>query len=173
MGGGELFDRICEKESYSEKEAANTLKPVVDALKFIHSQGIAHRDIKPENLLYLDESDDSIVKLADFGMAKINDDKDKLMSTVCGTPAYLAPEVIMNQKYGEACDIWSLGVVLYVMLCGYPPFDSENNEENMKNIKEGRYAFASPDWDNVSDQGNIFADSSQGFGQKNAHSRSP
>lgn len=85
-------------------------------------------------------------------MARILDDKHQLMTSVCGTPAYMAPEVLMNQKYDVNCDVWSLGVVLYVMLCGYPPFDSDSNEENMNNIKAGKYSFPSPDWDNVSDQ---------------------
>lgn len=88
-------------------------------------------------------------------MAKILGDKTQLMSTVCGTPAYLAPEVLQNQKYDVACDIWSLGVVLYVMLCGYPPFDSESNEENMRNITSGTFQFNSPDWDKVSAKGSI------------------
>lgn len=84
-------------------------------------------------------------------MAKVLDNNTQLMSTVCGTPAYLAPEVLLNQKYDCSCDIWSLGIVLYVMLCGYPPFDSDKNEENIENIKNGKYDFASPDWDEISE----------------------
>lgn len=151
MNGGELYDRICDKEQFTETEAASVLRPLVDALKYCHSQGVAHRDIKPENLLFEEEGDHSLIKVADFGMAKIVDNSTNVMSTVCGTQAYLAPEVISNQKYDFACDIWSLGVVLYVMLCGYPPFDSDSNEENTKNIKGGIFSFPSPDWDNVSE----------------------
>ncbi len=103
----------------------------------------------------MDETDQSIVKVSDFGMAKVLDNRTHLMSTVCGTPAYLAPEVIMNMKYDCTCDIWSLGVVLYVMLCGYPPFDSESNEENLKNVTSGNFSFPSPDWDQVSEQGTL------------------
>lgn len=102
-------------------------------------------------MLYEGEDDYSIVKVMDFGMARILDSNNQLMTSVCGTPAYMAPEVIMNEKYDISCDIWSLGIVLYVMLCGYPPFDAESNEENMNNIKSGNFKFPSPDWDNVSD----------------------
>lgn len=108
---------------------------------------------KPENILYEEEDDTSIIKLTDFGMAKIVDSNKGVMSTVCGTQAYLAPEVLNNEKYDTACDIWSLGVVLYVMLCGYPPFDSESNEENLANIKAGKFEYASPDWDNITANG--------------------
>lgn len=93
------------------------------------------------------------MKICDFGVAKILEDKEATMSTNCGTLAYQAPEVIQGQKYDSACDIWSIGIVLYVMLCGYSPFDSDDNTENRNNILAGNYTFASPDWDNVSEQG--------------------
>jgi len=151
MNGGELYERICDKEQFSEAEACNVMQSIIDALKYCHSQGVAHRDIKPENLLYEEEGEHSIIKLADFGMAKIVDTHaTRGMSTVCGTAAYTAPEVMENQKYGFACDVWSMGCVLYVMLCGSHPFDSDSNEENEKSIKMGILAFPSPDWDNVS-----------------------
>lgn len=95
------------------------------------------------------------MKVSDFGMAKVLDSRTQLMSTICGTPAYTAPEVFLGQKYDCSCDIWSLGVVLYVMLCGYPPFDSESNEENRKNMTEGNLEFHSPDWDEISANGRI------------------
>jgi calcium/calmodulin-dependent protein kinase I len=115
MDGGELFDRIVDKECYSENLAANTLKPIVDGIKYCHDQNIAHRDLKPENLLYLTEDDESIIKISDFGLAKLLDSPNQMMSTVCGTPSYLAPEIITGHKYTTQCDIWSLGVILYTL----------------------------------------------------------
>lgn len=150
MDGGELFDRIIEKECYSENLAANTLRPIVDGIKYCHDLNIAHRDLKPENLLYLSEDDESIIKISDFGLAKLLDSSDKMMSTVCGTPSYLAPEIISGNKYTTQCDIWSIGVILYLLLCGYPPFSDDDNAQMMKAIKSGDVRFPSPDWDNVS-----------------------
>lgn len=152
MNGGELFDMIVEKECYSEMEAARAFRPVVDAIRYCHSKGIVHRDLKPENLLYLDENLDSTIKVSDFGLARILDSKSQLMSTMCGTPAYLAPEIIKNERYGPACDCWSLGVILYVILCGYPPFGDEANEEMFCKIKEASIDFPSPEWDEISDE---------------------
>lgn len=111
--------------------------------------------MQPENLLYEEEENESLVKICDFGVAKVLEDKQQLMSTYCGTHGYQAPEILKNQKYDCACDIWSLGIVVYVMLCGYPPFDSESNEENHKNIVAGKFKFPSPDWDKVSDKGTL------------------
>lgn len=153
MVGGELFDMIVEKECYSEQEAAKAFRPIVDAIRYCHSKGIVHRDLKPENLLYLEENPDSTIKVSDFGLARVLDSKSQLMSTVCGTPAYLAPEILKNEKYGPSCDCWSLGVILYVILCGYPPFGDEANDEMFQKIKNGEVSFPSPEWDEISDNG--------------------
>lgn len=149
MTGGELFDRIVEKEHYSEKEAADTIRPIVDAMRYCHSMGIAHRDLKPENLLYATTDPNSIIKITDFGLAKvINND---LMTTACGTPGYVAPEILIGKGYDIAVDYWSIGVIIYVMLCGFPPFFEDSNEKLFDAIKQGEYDFPSPQWDEISD----------------------
>jgi len=149
MTGGELFDRIVEKEHYSEKEAADTIRPIVDAMRYCHSMGIAHRDLKPENLLYATTDPNSIIKITDFGLAKvINND---LMTTACGTPGYVAPEILTGKGYDIAVDYWSIGVIIYVMLCGFPPFFEDSNEKLFDAIKKGEYEFPSPQWDEISD----------------------
>ena len=114
MSGGELFDRIVEKDHYSEQEACNTILPVIDALKYCHSMGIVHRDLKPENLLYTTPDPSAIIKVADFGLARFYD--DDIMTTACGTPGYVAPEILTGRGYGLEVDYWSVGVILYIML---------------------------------------------------------
>jgi calcium/calmodulin-dependent protein kinase I len=112
LTGGELFDRIVKKGSYSEKEASEVIKSVVSALQYLHDNGIVHRDLKPENLIYLGSSDDSAIKITDFGLAKYRGSagsKGADMTTACGTPGYVAPEVLKNEPYGKAVDLWSLG----------------------------------------------------------------
>jgi len=127
MSGGELFDRIVEKESYTEKEAAETIRPIVDAIRYCHEQGIIHRDLKPENLLYESSDEKAIIKISDFGLARFV--QGELATTACGTPGYVAPEIVAGQGYGKEVDYWSIGIILYIMLCGFPPFYEENNKE--------------------------------------------
>eukprot|EP00831_Metopus_contortus_P024172 TRINITY_DN2112_c0_g2_i2.p1 TRINITY_DN2112_c0_g2~~TRINITY_DN2112_c0_g2_i2.p1 ORF type:complete len:274 (-),score=43.92 TRINITY_DN2112_c0_g2_i2:155-976(-) len=149
MSGGKLFDRIVEKEQYSEKEAADTIRPIVDAIKYCHTLGIVHRDLKPENLLYATTDEKSAIKVSDFGLARfMNQD---LMMTTCGTPGYVAPEILHQKGYGKAVDFWSIGVILYILLCGFPPFYAENNSDLFEIIKKGEYDFPSPYWDMISD----------------------
>ena len=113
LAGGELFDRIVEKEHYSEKEAADTIRPIVDAIRYCHSLGIIHRDLKPENLLYLTTEENSIIKVTDFGLARFVE--NELATTACGTPNYVAPEIINGQGYNKEVDYWSIGVIIYIM----------------------------------------------------------
>jgi len=133
MTGGELFDRIVEKEHYSEKEASDTLKPLVDAIRYCHNMDIIHRDLKPENLLYGSKEDSSIIKISDFGLARFI--QGELATTACGTPGYVAPEILLGKGYGREVDYWSIGVILYIMLCGFPPFFEENNQKLFEMIK--------------------------------------
>lgn len=110
--------------------------------------GVVHRDLKPENLLYTSPEPDAIVKISDFGLAKVI--SNDLMTTACGTPGYVAPEILHGQGYDMGVDYWSIGVIMYVLLCGYPPFYEESNEKLFEVIKAGAIEFASPHWDNIS-----------------------
>ena len=153
MSGGELFDRIVEYEHYTEKQAAESFIPIVDAVRYCHSLGIVHRDLKPENLLYANGEDNALIKVSDFGLAKflIPKTQEKLF-TACGTPSYVAPEIISSLGYDNKVDCWSLGVILYVMLCGFPPFYADDNNTLFNLIKGSSYDFPSPYWDSVSDK---------------------
>ena len=149
--GGELFDRIVAKSSYTEREAANTIYTLCDALGHLHNLKIVHRDLKPENILYQSPADDAPIKVADFGLARMVSSTD-MMKTACGTPGYVAPEILNNKGYdSSAVDMWSTGVILYILLCGFPPFYEEELPALFDSILHARYDFPSPWWDNVSD----------------------
>jgi len=149
--GGELFDRIVEKGSYTEKMAADTIFTLCDALDCLHQKKIVHRDLKPENILYSDTTDKAVIKVADFGLARMVSDND-IMKTACGTPGYVAPEILNNKGYdSSAVDLWSTGVILYILLCGFPPFYEEELPALFDSILNARYDFPSPWWDKVSD----------------------
>jgi len=149
--GGELFDRIVSKEHYTEKEAATTMATLCDALKYLHDLKIVHRDLKPENLLYSSPADDADIKIADFGLARQLNAGD-VMKTACGTPGYVAPEILQNKGYSSgAVDLWSAGVILYILLCGFPPFYEEELPALFDQILNARYDFPSPWWDNVTE----------------------
>lgn len=149
--GGELFDRIVEKGSYSEKDAALLVRDIASACMYLHSKKIVHRDLKPENLLYESKAPDAKIKLADFGLSTLVAEED-MLKTACGTPGYVAPEVLSNKGYGAAVDIWSVGVILYILLCGFPPFYEENTAKLFDQIMNARYDFPSPYWDDISEQ---------------------
>lgn len=140
MRGGELLDRIITRKFYSEKNAAEVIRDVARALEYCHARNIAHRDVKPENLLLVSE-DSETVKLADFGFAKVRVAKDSL-NTACGTPGYAAPELLTRKRqknYTLKVDLWSLGIVLYILLCGFPPFHDENTAKLYRKITKGAY----------------------------------
>ena len=161
--GGELFDRILTKmdsgKMYSEKEAAIIFKQLMSAISYCHSQGICHRDLKPENILFLSKDENSPIKVIDFGLSKIFGEiapihhnkkrKKKIMETRVGTAYYVSPEVL-NGKYDEECDIWSAGVILYIMLSGDPPFNGENDNEIYRNIIKKKFTFPDEEWKNIS-----------------------
>jgi calcium/calmodulin-dependent protein kinase I len=151
LTGGELFDRIVAKGSYSEREASELIKSVTSAIQYLHSIGVVHRDLKPENLIYASPKPDSPIKITDFGLAKYRAGKMEAMTTACGTPGYVAPEVLKNEPYGPAVDLWSLGVILYILLCGFPPFYHESTAALYKQIKKGEYDFPDPYWTDISD----------------------
>lgn len=118
--GGELFERISNKGYYTEEEACDVFTQVIQAIYYCHQNSISHRDLKPENFLYLNEKEGSPLKIIDFGLSKVTI-IGHVMTTRAGTPYYVSPEVLSG-KYDKLCDIWSAGVILYLLLCGYPPF---------------------------------------------------
>lgn len=149
MCGGELFDRIVAKAYYNEKEARDTCKIILEAVKYCHQNNVAHRDLKPENLLLLSEDDDSEVKIADFGFAKRVFEPNSL-KTQCGTPGYVAPEILEGTPYDERADMWSVGVILYILLGGYPPFIEKTQRDLFRKIRKGEYEFHEEYWGTVS-----------------------
>lgn len=136
---------------YSEREARDLVKLLLEAIKYCHDSDIVHRDLKPENLLLTSKDDDASIKLADFGFAKKIEFNGEGLVTACGTPGYVAPEILEGQAYGKGVDIWSIGVITYILLCGYPPFHDDNHNALFKKIKKGKFQFDSPYWDHVSD----------------------
>ncbi|XP_077988592.1 calcium/calmodulin-dependent protein kinase type 1D-like [Glandiceps talaboti] len=156
VSGGELFDRIVEKGSYTEKDAADIIKQILEAVKYLHDVGIVHRDLKPENLLFYSPVDEAKIMISDFGLSKMDDGAGDDMSTACGTPGYVAPEVLAQKPYGKAVDLWSIGVISYILLCGYPPFFDENDSNLFAQIIKGEYEFDSPYWDDISDSAKDF-----------------
>jgi len=153
--GGELFDRIVSHGSFNEKEASYVTKQVLSGVAYLHSIGIVHRDLKPENLLCA--SRDSLeIKITDFGLSKILSTEAVSMYTACGTPSYVAPEVLQCEGYDKSVDLWSVGVIVYIILCGFPPFHHENNALLFELIMSGKFSFPDPYWTNVSAQAKDF-----------------
>lgn len=150
LSGGELFDRIIEKGQYSEKNAALLVRDVATALLYLHENNIVHRDLKPENLIYANDEENSPIKITDFGLSKYLRNEES-MTTACGTPGYVAPEILKNEKYDNRVDAWSLGVIIYILLCGFPPFYSENTTILYTKIKSGQFDFPEPYWNDISD----------------------
>mmetsp|Transcript_7977 Transcript_7977/g.11930 ORF Transcript_7977/g.11930 Transcript_7977/m.11930 type:complete len:549 (+) Transcript_7977:182-1828(+) len=149
LEGGELFDRIVEKSAYTESEAHDCCKIVFEALRYAHSKGVVHRDLKPENLLLQYKDSDSEIKIADFGFSK-KATCDHSLKTVCGTPGYVAPEILRLEKYGTKSDMWSLGVITYILIGGYPPFYADNDKELIRMTKRGNFEFHEEHWGEIS-----------------------
>lgn len=151
LEGRELLDRIVVNGCYSELQAAKALQQVASAIEYLHAKGIIHRDIKPENLIYESMAEDAILKLTDFGLsAYIDKSINGVLNTPCGTPTYVAPEILLVEPYDESVDIWSIGVLLYIVLCGYPPFTSNVRSILYQQITTGNYEYEEPFWTNVS-----------------------
>jgi len=149
VSGGDLFDAIAADIKYSETVARDMIKDLANALQYLHDRMVCHRDIKPENLLVIDHQNTKALKLADFGLAVAVREP---LFTVCGTPTYVAPEILAETGYGVKVDVWAIGVIMYILLCGYPPFSSRTNnqEELFDQILSGLFEFNSPDWDDTS-----------------------
>jgi len=152
--GGELFEGIIQNRYYPEEEASPLVGQMLGAVDYLHKHLVVHRDLKPENVLFTDKKQLAI-KIADFGESK---KCRNVLKTYCGTPDYMAPEIIKGTPYGLEVDMWAIGIITYVLLCGYPTFDGKNELEVMANITAVNYEFPSPDWDYVSDDAKDFID---------------
>uniref|UniRef100_A0A8C9HSI6 Ribosomal protein S6 kinase n=1 Tax=Piliocolobus tephrosceles TaxID=591936 RepID=A0A8C9HSI6_9PRIM len=155
MRGGELLDRILQQRYFSEREASDVLCTITKTMDYLHSQGVVHRDLKPSNILYRDESGSpESIRVCDFGFAKQLRAGNGLLMTPCYTANFVAPEVLKRQGYDAACDIWSLGILLYTMLAGFTPFANgpdDTPEEILARIGSGKYALSGGNWDSISD----------------------
>uniref|UniRef100_A0A8C2HH87 Ribosomal protein S6 kinase n=2 Tax=Cyprinus carpio TaxID=7962 RepID=A0A8C2HH87_CYPCA len=155
MRGGELLDRILRQKCFSEREASAVLCTITKTVEYLHSQGVVHRDLKPSNILYVDETGDpESIRICDFGFAKQLRAENGLLMTPCYTANFVAPEVLKKQGYDAACDIWSLGILLYTMLAGFTPFANgpdDTPEEILARIGSGKFALSGGNWDTVSD----------------------
>ncbi|XP_065178510.1 calcium/calmodulin-dependent protein kinase type 1-like [Sycon ciliatum] len=148
VSGGELFDQVVQLGSYTERRASEITLQILDAIEYIHSRGIVHRDLKPENILFQTSDDDSKIMVSDFGLSKAAEEVK--MATACGTPGYVAPEILKQQPYDKSVDCWSIGVITYILLCGYPPFYSESDAQLFEIIKKGHFEFEDPYWKDIS-----------------------
>lgn len=160
--GGELFDRIIEKTQsdeghFSERDAAGLVRCILDAISYCHDKAIVHRDLKPENFLFSSKDErTAVIKIIDFGLSRHDHDvKQGIMNTKVGTPYYVAPEVL-NREYTKSCDIWSIGVITYILLCGYPPFYGDTDTQIFESVRMAKFDFPSPDWDGISDSAKEF-----------------
>lgn len=147
--GGELFDRIVDEGNFTEKDASRIARQMAEAIQYLHGMNIVHRDLKPENLLFADEKTTSDIMVTDFGLAKLVDDETAL-KTACGTPNYVAPEILLQKGYGKEVDVWSLGVIVFIILCGYPPFYDESDAQLFELIMKGKFDFDARYWSEVS-----------------------
>ncbi|EPE02367.1 calcium calmodulin-dependent protein kinase type i [Ophiostoma piceae UAMH 11346] len=156
--GGELFDRICRKGSYYESDAADLIRATLSAVAYLHDHGIVHRDLKPENLLFRTPEDNADLLIADFGLSRVMDEEQfHVLTTTCGTPGYMAPEIFKKIGHGKPVDIWALGVITYFLLCGYTPFDRDSDFEEMQAILQADYSFTPEDyWRGVSEAAKDF-----------------
>jgi serine/threonine protein kinase len=158
--GGELFDLIIERTTetgcFDEVSAATIVKSLLEAVAYLHRNGIVHRDIKPENILFVtQDNDDLSVKLIDFGLSRRHKKGDAYMSNPVGTAYYMSPELLKG-KYDQACDVWSTGIVAYILLCGYPPFNGDTDPDIFEAIKQAYFNFPSQAWGHVSPEAKDF-----------------
>jgi serine/threonine protein kinase len=149
LTGNELFDRIVAREKYTENDAKLVASEILEAVNYLHCHGIVHRDLKPENLIFDRPGDDATLKLTDFGFATIMEPNKKLTSA-CGTPEYVAPEVLADKPYDQQADMWSCGVIIYILLCGYPPFYGKNEKELFEKILSRKFEFHDRFWGKIS-----------------------
>lgn len=152
--GGELFDEVCKRGKFSESDAAVLIKQVLSCVNYCHKSNIVHRDLKPENILLEQNKEYDQIKIIDFGTSLVYD-PSKQLDEKLGTPYYIAPEVL-NKSYNSKCDIWSVGVITYILLSGQPPFNGENDKDIMKKVRAGKYTFDPQKWGWVTDMAKDF-----------------
>jgi len=156
VAGGELFFKIVERGSYSEKDASSIVRQIAEGVMYLHARNICHRDLKPENLLVSTEDGKETIKIADFGLSKIFS-SEVFLETSCGTPDYAAPEVLTGESaYDNSVDLWSIGVITYVLLCGYPPFYASSHPALFEKIINCNYSFPDPEWGFISEAAKDF-----------------
>ncbi|XP_006814102.1 LOW QUALITY PROTEIN: serine/threonine-protein kinase H1 homolog [Saccoglossus kowalevskii] len=149
--GGELFDRIVARGSFTERDATRAVQMVLEGVRYLHALGITHRDLKPENLLYYHPGNDSKILITDFGLASTRKAGDEMtMKTACGTPEYIAPEILLRKSYTNSVDLWALGVITFILLSGTMPFDDENRTRLYRKILRAKYSFSGEPWKDVS-----------------------
>lgn len=147
--GGDILDRVMRRHSYSELDARTSMNALLSAVAHCHSHKIAHRDIKPENVLFLSNNDETTLKLSDFGFS-VRSENDHCLLTQCGSPFYVAPEILHGVPYGVKADCWSVGVVAYILLSGSLPFYGDTSKDVFRAVKKGRFELLSEEWDGVS-----------------------
>ncbi|CAO1626445.1 unnamed protein product [Sympodiomycopsis kandeliae] len=154
--GGELFERILSRGRFTELDACGTIRAVLSAIQYLHHHNIVHRDVKPENILYRTEAEDANVVLVDFGIAQHLEAEDELLTNVCGSYGYAAPEILSKKGHGKAVDMWSLGVITYTMLCGYTPFRSDDPAKLAAETQRGKIEFHDRYWKHISNEAKEF-----------------
>jgi serine/threonine protein kinase len=152
-GGGELFDKIIRNRTndgcFSEAKASSIIRSLLEAVEYLHNRDLVHRDIKPENIVFAHDGEDSDIKLIDFGLSRSHPEDSKPMTNPVGTSYYMAPEVL-ERNYTRSCDVWSVGVVAYILLCGYPPFNGSDEARIQEAILAGKLRFTGKAWSNKS-----------------------
>ncbi|GAA5805668.1 kinase-like domain-containing protein [Helicostylum pulchrum] len=148
--GGELFQQLLKKGSYTERDASNLTRQMLEGLLYLHERDIVHRDMKPENLLFQTIGDESSLMITDFGLSKILKAQDDILTTACGTPGYVAPEVLLQTGHNKPVDLWSVGVILFTLLSGYTPFWGEDQASLFESIMSGEYEYDDEYWSDIS-----------------------
>lgn len=154
--GGELFDRIMKRGKFTEKDGVAVIRSILSGVKYLHDHDIVHRDLKPENILYRTTDPDSDIVIADFGIAKHLHTPEEQLHSLAGSFGYVAPEVLNKQGHGKAVDIWSTGIIAYVLLCGYSPFKGDDTNEMIRETTEAKVEFHERYWSKVSDEAKAF-----------------